>query len=287
MNRHRLSIKKPQAVEIARKNAADPFIIQEFYDIVDKVIKELGIENKPERIYNIDETSYCSEPQKTKVIGLKGYPSTRITSSAGKANTTVLVASNAAGGKGPPFISFKGKHVWSGWTSAEAYPGTLYTATSNGWIESEAFAEFMAKSFISMVKDEKEPTLLIYDGHSTHVQLAVVEMAKQNNISIIKLPLDLSVFKSYKDAWDQEMVKWQRTHKREKLPKDQFSATVGKGWKNLNSNVIKKGFEKRGIYPFNRKAKLEHKLDPEALKRWKKHTMKLYRKNKHSLVAHH
>uniref|UniRef100_A0A2H1WZ62 SFRICE_041149 n=1 Tax=Spodoptera frugiperda TaxID=7108 RepID=A0A2H1WZ62_SPOFR len=280
MTRHRLSIKKPQAVEIARKKAADPFILQEFYDIVEKVIKELGLENKPERIYNIDETSYCSDPQKTKVVGLKGFPSTRTTSSAGKTNTTVLIASNAAGGKGPPIIIFKGKHVWSGWTSDEAYPGTLYTATSNGWIESEAFAEFMAKSFIPMVKHETEPALLIYDGHSTHVQLAVIEMAKQNNITIIKLPphtshllqpLDLSVFKPYKDAWDQEMVKWQRTHKGEKLPKDQFSATVGRVWKNLNSNVIKKGFEKSGIYPFNRNAVPEHKLDPEALKRWKKH----------------
>lgn len=109
-------------------------------------------------------------------------------------------------------------------------------------------------------------------------------MAKQNNITIVKLPphtshllqpLDLSVFKPYKDAWDQEMVKWQRTHKGEKLPKDQFSATVGRVWKNLNYNVIKKGFEKSGIYPFNRNAVPEHKLDPEALKRWKKHHEKL------------
>ncbi|CAK1588378.1 unnamed protein product [Parnassius mnemosyne] len=138
-----------------------------------------------------------------------------------------------------------------------------------------------------MVKDEKEPTLLIYDGHSTHVQLAVVKMAKQNNITIIKLPphtshllqpLDLCVFKPYKDAWDQEMVKWQRTHKGEKLPKDQFSAIVGRVWKNLNSNVIKKGFEKSGIYPFNRKAVTEYKLDPEALKRWKKHHETLSKK---------
>ncbi|KAF9797182.1 hypothetical protein SFRURICE_001828, partial [Spodoptera frugiperda] len=206
--------------------AAKTYGIPQFYDIVEKVIKELGLENKPERIYNIDETSYCSDPQKTKVVGLKGFPSTRTTSSAGKTNTTVLIASNAAGGKGPPIIIFKGKHVWSGWTSDEAYPGTLYTATSNGWIESEAFAEFMAKSFIPMVKHETEPALLIYDGHSTHVQLAVIEMAKQNNITIIKLPphtshllqpLDLSVFKPYKDAWDQEMVKWQRTHKEQTL----------------------------------------------------------------------
>lgn len=121
MTRHRLSIKKSQAVEIARKIAADLFIIQEFYDIVEKAINDLGLENKSDRIYNIDEKSYCSDLQKIKVIGLQGYPSTQTTSSSGKANTTVLVASNAAGGKGPPFIIFKGKPVWSGWTSEETY----------------------------------------------------------------------------------------------------------------------------------------------------------------------
>ncbi|KAL0868247.1 hypothetical protein ABMA27_007778 [Loxostege sticticalis] len=266
-------------------------IIQEFYNILEKVVKELELENKPEKIYNLDETSYCSDPKKTKVVGLKGYPSTRTTSSAGKANTTVLFASNAAGGKGPPFIIFKGKNVWSAWTSEEAYPGTKYSATPNGWIDSETFEEYMTKSFIPMVKDDKEPTLLIFDGHSTHVQLSVFEKAKQNNITIIKLPphsshllqpLDLEerpVFKPYKDLWDQEMVKWQRTNKGEKLPKDQFSVTVGKVWENLDPNVIKKGFEKSGIYPFNREAKEDDKVNKEREKEEKRKQRELKKKD--------
>lgn len=189
------------------------------------------------------------------------------------------MASNAAGEKGAPFIIFKGKHVWSNWTSNLAYPGTLYTATSNGWIESQAFFEYIDKSFIPMIGDTTQPTLLIYDGHSTHVQIAVIEKALQHNITILKLPphtshilqpLDLAVFKPFKDAWDQEMVKWQRTHNGQKLPKDEFSRIVGKVWEALNPDIIKNGFAKSGIYPFNRDAVPEHKLDPDAVKRWKK-----------------
>ncbi|CAG9136187.1 unnamed protein product [Plutella xylostella] len=252
--------------------------------MVEKVVKELGLENNPERIYNIDETSYSSDPQKTKVVGRRGYPSTRTTATAGKANTTVLIASNAAGGKGPPFIIYKGKYVWSEWTSEEAYPGTLYTATKKGWIVSEAFRDFMLKSFIPMIEDKEQPTLLIFDGHSTHVQLDVIEEAKKNNITIIKLPahtshllqpLDLGVFKPYKDAWDQEMVKWQRRHKGKKLPKSEFAAIVGKVWENLDPENIKNGFKKSGIYPFNRDAVPEHKLNPEAVRRWKKYNEEL------------
>ncbi|CAH3999668.1 unnamed protein product [Pieris brassicae] len=55
--RYNLSIKKPQAVEVARKKAADPLVIQEFYNILDRVIADLGLQDKPERIYKLDETS--------------------------------------------------------------------------------------------------------------------------------------------------------------------------------------------------------------------------------------
>ncbi|CAH4033332.1 unnamed protein product [Pieris brassicae] len=254
--RYNLSIKKPQAVEVARKKAADPFVIQEFYDILDGVIADLGLQDKPERIYNFDETSYCSDPQKTKVIGLRGFPSTRTTSSSGKSNMTVLMASNAAGDKGAPLIIFKGKHVWSNWISNLAYPGTLYTATSNGWIKSRAFFEYIDKSFIPMIGDTTQPTLLIYDGHSTHVQIAVIEKALQHNITNIKLPphtshilqpLNLAVFKPFKDAWDQEMVKWQRTHNGQKLPKADFSRIVGKVWEAFNPDIIKMDLKKVGL----------------------------------------
>lgn len=127
--RNNLSIKKPQAVEYARKKAADPFLIEAYFNLLEKTIKRLGLENKPERIWNMDETSYSNDPKKTKVVSLRGYASTRTTSTSGKENTTVLFASNAAGGKGPPFIIFKAKNMWSERTSEDAYPGTLYYAT--------------------------------------------------------------------------------------------------------------------------------------------------------------
>lgn len=277
--RNNLSLKKPQAVEYSRKKAADPFLLAEYFDILENTINALGLQNKPERMWNIDETSYSNDPKKTKVVGLRGYAATRTTATSGKENTTVLFASNAAGGKGPPFIIFKGKNIWSEWTSEKAYPGTLYYATENGWIETNAFEQYIAKSFIPMINNKEEPTLLIYDGHSTHVQLSVIEKAKENNITIIKLPahsshllqpLDLAVFKAFKDRWDEKMVKWQRLHIGEKLPKKEFAVLIGEVWENLDPQIIRNGFKKGGIHPFNRDVILEGKLDLNALKRWKR-----------------
>lgn len=276
-HRYNLSLKKPQSVELSRKKAADPFIFDQYFNLIRTTIQNLDLQNKPHRIWNIDETSFVSDPKKTKIVGLKGYAATRTTATAGKDNTTVLFSANAAGGKGPPFIIYKGKNTWSEWISPDAYPGTVYTATENGWIETKAFREFITKSFIPMLGGTDEPTLLIYDGHSTHVQLSVIQIAKQHNITIIKLPahsshllqpLDLSVFKPLKDKWDSVMVEWQRSNYGQKLTKKEFSLLIGRVWKNLDSLNIINGFKKGGIFPVNPNVISKDKFDPLALQRW-------------------
>ncbi|CAG5018141.1 unnamed protein product [Parnassius apollo] len=110
-NRHNLSIKKPQTVENLRKKACNPWIIYTYFDLLKKTMDELGLHDKPSQIWNLDETSFSKDPSKTKVVGLRGFASTRTISSPGKDNTTVLLGCSAAGDKTPPLIIFKGKNV--------------------------------------------------------------------------------------------------------------------------------------------------------------------------------
>lgn len=102
--RHRLSVKKPQPVEYARKKVLDPFLIYGYFDNLEKSIRDLGLENKPHRIWNLDETSFCTDPSRCKVVGAVNKPATRTISGSGKDNTTVLFSCNAAGEKAPPLI---------------------------------------------------------------------------------------------------------------------------------------------------------------------------------------
>lgn len=93
----------------------DPFIIEEYFDIVDASLKSLKLVDKPNQIYNVDETSFNLDPSRTKVVGEKNSPSVRITSGPGKESTTVLMGGSASGHKLPPLIVFKGKNVWDTW----------------------------------------------------------------------------------------------------------------------------------------------------------------------------
>lgn len=275
--RHNLSIKKPQPVEYARKQACSPNVIYPYFNLLEETINDLDLGDKPSHIWNVDETSFSKDPSKSKVVGCKGFTSTRTIASPGKDNTTVLLGCNALGEKTPPMIIYKGKNVWDEWTTDEGYPGTAYAATSNGWMETAVFEAFFEKVFLKTV-GEKRPILLIYDGHATHVGINIIKMAREANITIMKIPphtshllqpLDLAVNKSFKDRWDAALIKWQRLNIGKQIPKKEFAKILGQIWTSLDPAICAAGFKKAGIYPLNKYAVPEDKFNEVLLRQWK------------------
>lgn len=212
-------------------------------------------------LWNLDETSFCLDPSKTKVVGVKGCASSRTVSGPGRENITVLFAASAHGNKLTKPIIFKEKNMWDRWVQlAGDYPNTAYAATQNGWIEAPLFTNYFKRTFINYVPSNR-PILLIYDGHSTHIQMNIILEAIKNNITILKLPphsshilqpLDLSTFKSLKVKWDAKLVTWQRKNIGKKLPKSEFSKIIGNVWTDVSADILKEGFKKGGIIPYNK-----------------------------------
>lgn len=276
--RHNLSIKKPQSVEYARKKCLDPFIIRNYFDILKKQLDDLSLHDKPRQIWNLDETSFSLDPSKTKIVGKRGAPSSRTTAGSGRENTTVLMAVSADGFKAPPLIVFKAKNMWDDWVAprTDEFPGTSYAVTANGWMESQLFLNYFEKILLEVLGPDR-PILLIYDGHVSHVDDRLIKVARDNRVTILKLPphsshilqpLDLSVFKSLKVKWDQTLVHWQRHNEGRKLPKKKFSSLVGQIWKETEPDIIRNGFKKGGIHPFDSNVVTKDKYDPAAYKRW-------------------
>lgn len=275
--RHNLSIKKPQAIEYARKKAIDPFIVYPYFELLKNTLLQLNLIDKPSAIWNLDETSFSKDPEKTKIVGAKGHVAIRVIASPGKDNTTVLLAANALGEKAPPMIVYKGKNVWDSWISSDAYPGTSYAATTNGWMESKVFEMYFKKTFLPAIGNQR-PVLLIYDGHATHVGLNIIEEARKANVTILKLPahtshilqpLDVSVMKSFKDRWDLLLVKWQRLNVGIPLPKKEFACLIGKVWAQIDGLILKNGFRKAGIFPFNPEEIRQDIFDSLKIKQWR------------------
>jgi hypothetical protein len=100
----------------------------------------------------------------------------------GRENTTVLGAINAGGGKAPPLVIFRGKNIWNSWVADEnkSFEGMAYAASPNGWVSSDIFYNNFEKTLIPALANER-PVLVVYDGHSTHVQIKLIQLAVQNN----------------------------------------------------------------------------------------------------------
>lgn len=69
----------------------------------------MNLENKPNRIWNLDETSFCLDPSKTKCVGARGVAYIWTTFGSSRENTSVLMACSAAGDKEPSLIIYKSK----------------------------------------------------------------------------------------------------------------------------------------------------------------------------------
>lgn len=113
--RHHLSLKKPQSIEHVRCDQVNPWVVYDFFDVLEKTLRKLNLRGKPERIFNCDETSFCHDPSKTRVVGVIGTKSRRKTSTSGRENTSVLLCCSAAGQKLPLLCVFKGKYVMENW----------------------------------------------------------------------------------------------------------------------------------------------------------------------------
>ena len=86
-----------------------------------------------------------------------------------------------------------------------ALPGTMFTCSESGWINLSLFLDWF-KFFIASILPAR-PVLTIEDGHSSHISLEVIKLARENDIYLLCLPshcthilqlLDVGVFKSLK-----------------------------------------------------------------------------------------
>jgi hypothetical protein len=273
--RNDLKLKNCEQLQANRQqNTSDPFIIYQFYDLLESKMDELQLENKPENIWNLDESGFCHDPSKCKALMKTKTSAFRTIMGSGKLNTTVLACCSASGEMLPPLIIFKAKSLWSTWRGQNDISGTMYSTSENGFITSSIFNQYFQKFCITVTQ---RPLLVILDGHITHLSSMVVERAIAENITILKLPshttdllqpLDRTVFKPIKTDWEHELIDWQMNNNRQ-LTKAEFSQIVCKVWRKVQTENIVKGFATMGIYPLNPSKYPVSRLNPNKLEKYR------------------
>lgn len=107
--RHKLSLKKPERLESSRaRQASDPFIVMDFYNKLEEIWNELDLLDKPQCIWNADESGFNNDSGSTKIVCKKGEAAKRQIGGSGRQMTTILACGNAVGQVLPPTILHKG-----------------------------------------------------------------------------------------------------------------------------------------------------------------------------------
>lgn len=132
---------------------------------------------------------------------------------------TVVVA---AGQYVPPMFIFPRKNM-NQRLMDNAPSGCIGTCIPTGWINEEKFTMWF-DHFIKTVQPQahQSPTLLIFDGHASHIRnIDIIDKAQETNVTLLCLPshcthklqpLDVSFFKSMNWQYDEEIRNWMRDH---------------------------------------------------------------------------
>ena len=228
-----------------------------YFQELESILDKYQLKNRPELIWNVDETGITPDHTPPKIVASKGEKPYIIT--AGRsATTTVIAAGNALGETIPPYIIYKGQRLTEEITKG-CLPQTKYVTTPNGWSTSETFQDFIVNHFIKHV--QARPCLLLYDGHSTHITVDLIQKAQENNIHMFVLPphsshqlqpLDVGIFSPFKAALSTECHKLSHTQIGRQVTRQDLPGLIGNAYKSaLTVPNLMSAFRKTGIVPFN------------------------------------
>ena len=190
-----LSLKHATKLCKVSRNATKTLsIINHWYDLSEKTISNLQLENWPDLIRNVDESSLPSESKKCHV-GLQMEQKTlQIVTGSDKDNTTILTTSSTSGTTLLPLIISQGKQgqtTWRPfWDPTREHVPWIYPNES-GWIKVGVFhigfVEREVRRRTANNEGELETRLMIYDGHLSHVSYATIRLARETRFTILKL----------------------------------------------------------------------------------------------------
>ena len=102
-----------------------------------KHLRETGLlhtDDLADRLWNCDETGLCNAVTSGRILSMKGSKWVHDTAvGSSRSYTTVHGCGSASGIRLPPFVVYKGKHLYSTWTK-NGPAGAMYSVSESGWM---------------------------------------------------------------------------------------------------------------------------------------------------------
>lgn len=256
-----IGLRQPAILSFARAAASSRESIDDYFDLLEKTLADSGLVNYPTLIFNMDETGFPLDPKPLKSIHGRGDKNPYSVRSGSKAQVTVAACVSASGQSIPPLIIWKRKKMTPDMATGEI-PGTQYAFSDKGWMNGSIFFSWFKKHFLRYAPASR-PLLLLLDGHSSHYNPDVINLAAENGVIVLTLPpntthltqpLDKGVFGPFKLHWKRVCEDYLASHG-DRICCYNFCQLFSKAWiESMTTSNIIAGFQTTGIYPVDREA---------------------------------
>jgi hypothetical protein len=186
--REKLKTRFSRRYAAQRALCEDPELIREWFDQYRNIIAEYGILDND--IYNFDETGFAMGITSTsKVITSREWQGKRKVVQPGNREWVTAIECIHLDGVLPPTIIFKAKVFISAWCSIVP-DNWRFEVSNNGWTTDQIGISWLENSFIPYVKKRQHGawSLLVMDGHGSHLTPQFDTLCMENNIVPICMP---------------------------------------------------------------------------------------------------
>jgi hypothetical protein len=192
--------------------------------------------------------------------------------------TTIIVGGSAVGNYIPSYYIFQGKR-WYGELLEGALAGSDGEMSKSGWSKSAIFKNYLTKHFIKHtgIKEgnNETPSLVLYDGHQSHVNLTLKEWPEKRNITLFVLPphtshltqpLDVTMFGPLISMYNRECQTYLRNNPGINITKHKIAELTAKPYiRALCPENLISGFQKTRIYPLDKSVITDSQLAPSTI----------------------
>lgn len=256
-----LKVLKPRSLAKCKAASTTHQAVDDYFTNLYTVLSTNNLLDKPECVYNIDEKGIQTEHTPPYIVS--GKAKVPAITSARSAITTIIGGGNALGTQIPPYFIFKGQRMNRDLLEGSS-PGSDGTMSKTGWSNSAIFLEYLESHFIKYIQrpDTTQPIIVIFDGHRSHINVPVLEWAKQNNVVLFVLPahtshvlqpLDVACFGPLQRIYNNACHKFLRENPATKITRFNVAALASNAYnKALSNNNLRAAFQKTGIFPFDK-----------------------------------